>query len=203
MAEEDDDARNEEEYEHQRIESGIVQVTKLFKDGVKIDLIQVKGSSSLFALTRFWSTLQMNYLTAHGFCCAYPALTLKNVGVMAPVILNLNPLRQKFIETLKHKYERRGYTFLNAMTEGDGCDHTSAVCPRARRSFQDGHCYTLVFGTNNEPCQFNAQLEEYSNWRVSWRFGGLHEGLVANASARIFDVVTGSVELKSRYDRHD
>lgn len=49
-----------------------------------IDVVVPNSISPILAVTQFWSTHVMNYITADGVCVMYPTLTFKKIGVINP-----------------------------------------------------------------------------------------------------------------------
>ncbi|KAF7791663.1 hypothetical protein EIP86_002685 [Pleurotus ostreatoroseus] len=53
-------------YRRLPMESGIIRVASLQKGTWKVDVVQSRSESALYAIPRFWSTLQMNFISAYG-----------------------------------------------------------------------------------------------------------------------------------------
>ncbi|KAH9855227.1 hypothetical protein C2E23DRAFT_866854 [Lenzites betulinus] len=91
--------------------SSIEKVVHLQRTDHEIDVIQSSSSSALEPIPLFWSSHLMNYLTADGFCVAYPTYTLSGRGLLNPfklVGLQIPPPRS--INAME-KYVARGYNF--------------------------------------------------------------------------------------------
>lgn len=202
---EDDDDDVDWIYTPLLVDTGICAVRRLFKDGLKIDVIQVKSACASFALTRFWSTLQMNYITPDGFCCAYPEYTLEKKGVLNPLAVNRHGFARSTIRHLVDKYVARGYAFVpRAWHEGEDCTHDNTGCAILRRGFDDVYCFTMRFDTARTPFKFAEPILASKICKVGWRLGGKHgEDLFEKPSARVFNAVTGSLESKRTYGRFD
>ena len=200
-----------EEYDPPIVESGIAQVTRLFKDGRKVDVIQNKSDSALFALTRFWSTLQMCFLSGRGFCCAYPRYTSCGVGILSPSAILRDEEPHQFVKPLITKYEARGFQFQARELDlhGRRCSKHPGLCVKERRSFEDRFCYTLHYDHPSDPYKVGHPLVVSQVHKTAWRFGGWHEcswdgsERFINSHSRTFNAVTGDVELKQRYGRRD
>lgn len=82
---------------------GLVHATK-----PKIDIICSTRLSALHPLCFFWSTIPMTYLTADGFCTAYPSLFFKRKGFFNPTRCD----RPK-VKACMDKYVVRGFTLDN------------------------------------------------------------------------------------------
>ncbi|KAJ3555914.1 hypothetical protein NM688_g2317 [Phlebia brevispora] len=211
LAEQQDDAvervlQGTLDYVSVPLDTGIVKVATLNKGSYKIDIIQNQSASALYAITRFWSTLQMNYISASGYCCAYPQTTFLLEGVINPHVMNRNMTPYEFVHPLIQKYERRGYAFRYNWYEPEtaGCrlDHDHPFCPTKRRSFEDGHSYYGTFGTEQELPSFNnTSGAVVSEWKVGWQLGGRHErtGYRLPAPARAWHSVTGQGEKRVLY----
>ena len=50
------------------IDTGICRVTTLYRGVRRVDVIRNRSASPTFALTRFWSTAQMNFISSRGEC---------------------------------------------------------------------------------------------------------------------------------------
>ncbi|KAJ3559056.1 hypothetical protein NM688_g574 [Phlebia brevispora] len=197
---------NSPEYVSVPLETGIVQVAALNKGNCKVDIIQNQSASSLYAITRFWSTLQMNYICASGYCCAYPQTTFRLEGVVSPHVMLNNMTPHDFVYPLVEKYERRGYDFRFNWYEPEqaGCreNHEHMFCPSRRRSFDDGVSYCGTFGSEDEPPAFNDTRGAFvSEWKVGWQLGGRHEQSDVRfpSPARAWHSVTGQGERRTQY----
>lgn len=157
--------------------SGIRDVTSLFNQGLKVDIISSNTSSALYPLAHFWSTLQMNFLTARGFCCAYPGSTFAGIGLLNETGLNAFGHPTQRVAPLISKYEARGYQFLMASDKMALFECVPTIPPDLthpllRRDFDDGRCFTLHFPTASSPYQTNNVLTVSATWRVAWQLGG-------------------------------
>lgn len=70
----------------------------------KIDVVCSARISALHPLSFFWGTIPMTYLTANGFCTAYPDLFFEMKGCLNPV----SGITDRAGECLA-KYRRRGF----------------------------------------------------------------------------------------------
>ncbi|KAJ7021220.1 hypothetical protein C8F04DRAFT_923740, partial [Mycena alexandri] len=88
----------------------ILKVHRLEKGSKSVNVIIVQGEDPAAAVFHFHSTIVMNYLSAFGLYCAYPSLTLTDVGVMnLPVVLRDVGVRTNAEECFE-KYRDRGVT---------------------------------------------------------------------------------------------
>ncbi|KAJ3529885.1 hypothetical protein NM688_g7790 [Phlebia brevispora] len=189
------------------VETGILRVASLRKATRKIDVIQSKSASALYAITRFWSTLQMNYLSASGYCVAYPQTTFRRIGVVSPHVMRDNANPRSFVLQLIHKYEARGYTFRHNWFEDNerGCsrDHAHVFCPTVRRTFEDKWSYCGSYASSTAAPRFNAARDGFvTEWKVTWQLGGHHQrnDEKLSCTARAWHSVTGQGEKRSLYN---
>lgn len=173
------------------IPSGLHGVTSLFKDGRKVDIIISKSANALYPLAHFWSTLQMNYITAQGCCCAYPAYTFNRTGIINNGVLDEGLVPDRRILPLLAKYEERGFTFRAAgdvpyerASQAEPHNNHFApptllpinsptANPSLRRYFGDGHCFTLHFEDAVKQIRTGGPLPVSSAIEVSWNLGGI------------------------------
>ncbi|KAJ7044249.1 hypothetical protein C8F04DRAFT_896201, partial [Mycena alexandri] len=88
--------------------SGITKVHRLEKGARSMNIIIVQGEDPAIAIFHFHSTIVMNYLTGFGLYCAYPSLTLSDVGVVnLPAVLRELGIRRNAEECFD-KYRARG-----------------------------------------------------------------------------------------------
>ncbi|KAL6306071.1 hypothetical protein BKA93DRAFT_730208, partial [Sparassis latifolia] len=76
-----------------------------------IDIIQSATQTALYPLAFFWTTAVMNYLTADGFCCAYPELMLHRRSLLNPTSLLDYYYPPPRILGCIDKYIHRGFQF--------------------------------------------------------------------------------------------
>ncbi|KAJ7753757.1 hypothetical protein B0H16DRAFT_1263496, partial [Mycena metata] len=122
--------------------SGILKVHRLEKGHRSMNVIIVQGEDPTVAIFHFHSTVVMNCLTGFGLYCAYPSLTLSDVGVInLPVVLREMGVRRNAEECFD-KYRMRGVTLVNDVKKLSR--HTrhdcrrDAECPHTIRSTVDG-----------------------------------------------------------------
>lgn len=114
-----------------------------------------------------------------GFCCAYPRLTCRRIGVLNPAVFDAAGKPFDFVQPLIKKYEDRRFTILTQWLEHDtlgclGC-HEHALCPTRLRTFGDEFCLCGSFGDSPVSGAFGWFREVVcSNWEVLWEFGGRH-----------------------------
>lgn len=187
------------------VESGVARVQRLFRDGRKVDVIQVKSQCALFALTRFWSTLQMNYLTPTGFCAAYPMLTFANIGVLNPLVIDKDGDPRPTTRFLIDKYESRGYQFINNPLAHMPIElERTTASFSTQRGFCDAGCFTLRFDTAEHPYLVGGAVLPSTTCKVGWLFGGVDSGgHYVRPKVTAFNAVTGEEEEKSRFGRFD
>ncbi|KAH9848188.1 hypothetical protein C2E23DRAFT_709698, partial [Lenzites betulinus] len=89
----------------------IERVIHLRRGQKEIDVIQSSSPSPLLPIPHFWSSHLMNYLTADGYCMAYPQYTLAGQGLLSPVqLIDLQLPPPRTLNAMK-KYSVRGYDF--------------------------------------------------------------------------------------------
>lgn len=104
----------------------------------------------------------MNYISADSFVIAYPALTLKNQGVMHSRALSAKDVRAM------SKFCQRGYPLREALYLWRGqheCVGTIGECSSSVRRFGDEGSLGITW---REP---ERQLDPL-NWNVEWILGG-------------------------------
>jgi hypothetical protein len=118
-------------------------------------------------ITKFHSTLVMNFIAYHGVVSLYPRWTLRKEGFI---------LKNSF-ETWPcfTKYDHRGFGLhrnINDLQEPLGlhCCWKSAYCPLAKRSIHDGFCFYQPFSNSNEGLDF---YETDVSWTLSDECGRL------------------------------
>lgn len=150
-------------------------VISLIKNGMKIDVIVTMSRVPLYAVTHFWSTLQMNYMTSRGFCSLYPQLTFARVGLMTPAVLSTRASIPRFTALrLIDKYLTRGFKLFtraqaittenhgNVYIAGNDAVHvddgSSYRCHEFRGS-EDEHCFTVTFDTEDKPFKVRTPID--------------------------------------------
>ncbi|KAI0710063.1 hypothetical protein C8Q76DRAFT_695189 [Earliella scabrosa] len=78
------------------------------REGKEVDIIRSPTDSAIDPLNVFWSTVVKNFICPEGAGCGFPDLTMVHTGV-----LKAGELTKKD-EAAVQKYERRGFTFINA-----------------------------------------------------------------------------------------
>ncbi|EIW60987.1 uncharacterized protein TRAVEDRAFT_98979, partial [Trametes versicolor FP-101664 SS1] len=87
----------------------INRVVHLERDDLDIDVIQSCNASALYPIPHFWSSHLMNYLSADGFCIAYPDYTLTGRGILTPnQMIGFQLPTFRTLSTIT-KYVERGY----------------------------------------------------------------------------------------------
>ncbi|KAJ3559973.1 hypothetical protein NM688_g15 [Phlebia brevispora] len=191
----------DEPYLRHPVQTGICQVASLYRDGKKVDIIQNDSSSALYAITFFWSTLQMNYISARGYCCAYPMLTFRRIGVISPLVQTRELRPRAYIDPLVAKYQDRGYHFFTRwyFSVGARCatSHSHPLCPTQVRSFEDNYSLSGTFGSKRYPGTIGTPRGAIvSEWKVGWQLGGYHDdrSRLATSKAKCWHNVTGVMQ---------
>jgi hypothetical protein len=121
--------------------SRLSTVTKLVRDGFRIDVLQSDSDSVITPITWFHSTAVMNYLTDKSFVMLYPAFTLDRVSV-------LQSGRPQQNGKWFTRYEARNYKIRGA-DDLDTHDY-GAVCVDRMRSTNDRHCLVVPYEAEND-----------------------------------------------------
>lgn len=113
------------------------------------------------AVFMFHSTLVMNYITWNTIVSAYPALTLRRVGV----INSARSTETKAFKRALAKYERRGYDLQQSsyrLRPQHDCG-TDFACPCTERHIDDPHTMWIAF---DYPPGFSRDVGDPG---LSWR----------------------------------
>ena len=185
--------------------TGVHTVTTLKRGEATIDVVEAMSPSPIFALTHFWSTLQMNLLTAKGFCSLYPSLTFRGIGVLTPVLQYATSLPKHHTAHLVQKYQGRGYRFVSRLNprgqrasvkavsmsyEAVIDEDARAIRANAERGSGDSHCFTLTFGSPRK-CYKTWRDLHTNSWRVGWQLGGMRDGRFYPWNSVTFHQTTG------------
>lgn len=81
-----------------------------------IDVVVPNSISPILAVTQFWSTHVMNYITADGVCVMYPTLTFKKIGVINPTSAPPDGTLDLRLTALVQKYTQRGFNIHTVST---------------------------------------------------------------------------------------
>jgi hypothetical protein len=121
--------------------------------GKSINIITGCEDHVVKIITRFHSTLVMNYVSWFGLVVLYPVWTLNKVGL---VTTDTPSTRKCFA-----KYAERGYALsrevrlLTRPMEDHVCGE-DPYCPTTKRSLHDGHCFVEPFDVD----EFEFEREE-------------------------------------------
>ncbi|GJF00757.1 hypothetical protein PsYK624_170580 [Phanerochaete sordida] len=122
-----------------------------------MDVMCSKTASALSPLTVFHSTVVMNYLTADGFCLAYPM----------PFFKRFNIRGHDADDRCVAKYRRRGFTVAEPelLFAAGSTEHAClpwGLCTRHVRAFGDRYCLAFTFEKQGRPithlCAFPRPL---------------------------------------------
>ncbi|KAF7796806.1 hypothetical protein EIP86_007990 [Pleurotus ostreatoroseus] len=187
------------------VNSGIADMVTLRKGRKSIDLIRNASESPTFLVSRFWSTLQMNWFSATGFSCAYPSLTFKYAGLLSPGAVGDPTAHTPSVDPLIEKYERRGFkihrTWEGYNVDGCGDNHLHELCPAIDRSFDDRYTLAGTFGTGTTPGRIGVRNKPtIGEWRVGWQLGGTHGGRNAEPCVRTWHSLTGQREKRIKFN---
>ena len=147
----------------------------------------------------------MSFLSATGFCCAYPEWTMRGIGVLSPAVLNRKQKTRPWVRDLIAKYEARGFRFMEtSYCTDEGCNLMSATCVGRRRGFEDSACYTLHFDTQKVPYSIGKAVVVHPTHKTGWTLGGRHTASAARRRRNMshsFNAVTGVLESGSSWSR--
>jgi hypothetical protein len=151
----------------------IKRVYHLEKGQKQMNVMVIRGEDPTIAIFQFHSTVVMNYLTAFGLYCAYPALTLGNRGVANLSAILRNPSSRERILRCFDKYRARGVEIENDVTIfpefAHHVCHVAAECPLTVRSTSDGKgLYQELF----PPLEMEAVFATKNEHLVVWHLGG-------------------------------
>lgn len=194
--------------------TGIKTVISLGNNETKIDIVVTMSTMPVYTVTRFWSTLQMNYLTANGFCSLYPTLTFDDIGLMtASALSTYSAIPRAPVLVLLEKYQQRGYRFFTrgeailrsefgrgptAISMGTRQDEGSSFRCHEFRGLRDGKVFTMSFDTKDHPYRLGVDLHN-SRWSVGWRIGGIWGRRCYRYKGSVFDRITGQIDSPGRY----
>ncbi|KAJ7018225.1 hypothetical protein C8F04DRAFT_1199167 [Mycena alexandri] len=132
-----------------------------------------EGEDPAIAIFHFHSTIVMNYLTGFGLYCAYPSLTLSDVGVVnLPAVLRELGIRRNAEECFD-KYRARGITLVNDVKKLwrhslHEC-RRDAECPHTIRSTLDARgLYVALFQPTDAEDEYIAR----NRYATIWMLGG-------------------------------
>ncbi|KIM24318.1 hypothetical protein M408DRAFT_234538 [Serendipita vermifera MAFF 305830] len=130
--------------------SGLHSATKLERKGRKVNILESPTDSALHPLTRFHSSVVMNYITSSEIGVLYPTLTLRNIAIVQTKTSQRGG-------HWKQKYEtQRGFSIYKYHPMA-----TSKVCPKRLRFIGDVHSLVAAF---DEPATLDP------NQNISWNF---------------------------------
>lgn len=138
-----------EEYNFYGDVSRLAHVSKFFKAGVNVDVIQSTDDLAVSPLDGFWGTLPMNAVSLRGYCISYPRLTMNELGIMHHFgMVNHQQLTLR-THNAKFKYEPRNFSFrvkpVDFNDQQLGVLRTEDLCTHTRRYYGDKMCATAVF----------------------------------------------------------
>ena len=156
-----------------------------------VDVLQSRRESALYPIPFYWSTHLMNALTADALYCAYPALTLTNIGVY-PTHTG------EFVGPMSEaKHRNRGFTVYSEASEiWDGPEETGncmgvVACSRRQRFFGDDRTFAVPLGRGTVKDSVAWMVEKGT---AAWRLGGkgcgnarCHRGETFAAGLLIFE----------------
>jgi len=169
--------------------ASVVRIDKYARQGEFIDAVYVKGKP-IQVVTKFHSTLVMNYIAWYGAVSLYPALTLEGKGIM-----NASSARADECRT---KYELKGFQFVRRLPRGladkplHNCRQYFA-CPSTVRSIHDNSVMFIPFtGLSNTLAAYEGNLV----WRLNNNTcGETGPGFVVNDMNEISKYLLSSLQI--------
>ena len=166
-----------------------------------VDLVVPMSSSLVLAITQFWSTAVMNYISPDGICIMYPHLTFSRRLLVNPAWLTTHGTCAAHTQFLATKYHQRGFEILIAQSQPLG----NRIGPyfSGTRHKEDDQALTLRWG--NGPLRTRLGLAVTPNTEVlTWFLGGWFGTQLDHGVAFLSD---GEGHLKEAYsysaDRDD
>ena len=126
--------------------------------GPSIDLITVSAPYPITAILSFWGTHLMNWIAADEVVCAYPTLTLSNIGCLS---LDLDD--HKDVEGLVDKYLKRGFHISPLPLQLPSM--ANHFCSHVLRTTEDAACMSISIASNQASNIMGGDV-------ISWVLGG-------------------------------
>lgn len=129
-----------------------VHVLEGMRSGKNVHVVVVDGDDPIMAVLQFDATHALNFITATGFGCAYPRLTMAKLSLYTYTYSLPTQSRSLWSK----KYSNRGITVGTELAhfpifpEGHVCG-VSAFCPRTVRHLRDRHMYYSSFMVGTKP----------------------------------------------------
>jgi len=129
----------------------------------RLNVIVCEGPHLVSTISRFHSTLVMNYIASYGAVCLYPLWTMNNVGLVTRVDFSGRHPASASVSACIDKYRRRGFTLL--YTVGDDRHGGSSTHTReAIRSLHDDDVLFIPF----DPVSYDIRdFEGPVSWKVT------------------------------------
>ena len=86
----------------------MILTLKYKNEDMKIDLITTTEAQVLNTITRFHSTVVMNYIAFYGIVCLYPNWTLRKIGLTT---------EENISSEIVNKYRLRGFEIASTSSE--------------------------------------------------------------------------------------
>lgn len=148
------------------------------EDNQIIDLVVPNSTSPILAVTQFWTTLVMNYITREGVCVMYSSLTMQGVGVLNPTALEPNGTASHRIQAVINKYTLRGFNIHSIHTlPGPNAVPSLALVPPSQGSLEasrwredgDRDCLLVRWGPGCARSRIGLRVVSSHLPRVWWR----------------------------------
>ena len=159
----------------------------LQRNGLTIDVIVLETASPTLAITQFWTTLLMNYISWKGVCVFYPALTFARVGLVSPGWLEDDGSASPHLEKLIEKYTARDFSLilrhddiLAAVVQEFQPD--GSLLPWTERTTNDTTCLSVTFSNASWSLRIGRDVSNYED-HVAWKLGGWEGRYFSHGSA--------------------
>ncbi|KZP32486.1 hypothetical protein FIBSPDRAFT_944041 [Athelia psychrophila] len=95
----------------------IVDVTRMSKGSLSVDLIVSAGRTALIPVLHFHSTVVMNYLSGSGFFSAYPVITDRGMSLINPLSFYPRAAVPPKVLSCLVKYATRGFSVFSSPSQ--------------------------------------------------------------------------------------
>lgn len=146
----------------------IVDVTRMSKGSLSVDLIVSAGRTALIPVLHFHSTVVMNYLSGSGFFSAYPVITDRGMSLINPLSFYPRAAVPPKVLSCLVKYATRGFSVFSSPSQWEAhpdpfasdtvnkaySPHVcglSGVCPHTIRTTTDKHGLFVAFPAQDIP----------------------------------------------------
>ncbi|KAI0713758.1 hypothetical protein C8Q76DRAFT_620201 [Earliella scabrosa] len=154
----------------------ILNQIHLVKGGVRLNLCECDGDSTLYYVTTAWNSALFNYVSSRSFTIAYPALSSQSRALVNPLHLDVFDYRTppEWVRAEAGCWHRNHWDVSldsSAWIPSAPCNGVrSSGCAAATRYFRDRHC---TFGTLQGLPAAGGQDDVHAQQTAVWWRGGL------------------------------